>query len=155
MPVKRKKRVTHRSHRKRMLAFRQSSRKEAALKSLSSPTVNWASIERERKQGNKGHKKKRKEIFVLFSLILGSKRRKIRGVYLSLKQSFSNLTRPLNHMGNFIKIHILILMAPAQAQDFAFLTFSQMMVMALGLRPHFEEQGSCVPTNGILLSSPY
>lgn len=149
MLVKRKRRVTHRSCRKRMLNFRQSSRKEAPFKSLSSPIATWASTERERKGGRKAEKRTFLSSFHSCFGIYGKENKRSRSTFL--RWSFLGFTVPLDHMWNPLKMQILAPWTWPRAWDSESQTCSWMMEMTLV--PHFEEERPKAPSKESFLSS--
>lgn len=150
MLVKRKRRVTHRSYRKRMLNFRQSSRKEAPFKSLSSPIATWASTERERKEeGRRAEKRTFLPSFQSYFGIYEKENKRSRST--SLWWSFLGINVPLDHMWNPLKMQILAPGTWPRPWDSESQTCSQMMAMTLV--PHFEEKRPNAPSKESFLSS--
>ena len=139
IPVQRK-RVMHKSYRKGMWGCRQSSKKEASLKSLRSPTATWAFRVRERR-GQRAEEKWLSSLGFFGALEEGKREH---WIYFSK----AVLVRPkpaLNHTVNLVKMQTLISRVWHRAQDSAFSTGSQLVVMALVFRAHSEEQGPRAP----------
>ena len=150
MPVKRKRRVTHRSCRKRMLNFRQSSRKEAPFKSLSSPIATWGSTERERKEG--GRRAEKRTFLSSFHSCFGIyEKENKRSRSTSLRWSFLGFTVPMDHMWNPLKMQVLAPWTWPRAWDSESQICSQMMERTLV--PHVEEKRPKAPSKESFLSS--
>ena len=142
-------RLTHRSYRKWMLNFRQSSRKEAPFKSLSSPTATWASTERERKEG--GRRAEKRTLLSSFHSCFGIyEKDSKRSRPTSLRWSFLDFNVPWITCGILWKCRILAPWIWPRAWDSESQTCSRMMDMTLV--PHFEEKRPNAPSKKSLLS---